>query len=84
MCLEGITTLQKSLLSHTFLCGSSFFSSKRIRKIHAKKKDYFFIPLFFDAISLNNADSFHRYHPFPFGIMKRITAFSCFELCFET
>ena len=83
MCLEGITTLQKSLLSHTFLCGLSFFTSKRMRKIHAKKKKLFFY-FIIDVISLSNADSFHRYYPFPFGIMKRITAFSCFELCFET
>ena len=84
---EGIIILQKYLFSHTLLRDLSLvFVLKEWRQ---------FGP--FDVVPLNYVNSFLLQDkdlafcpldlasiPCPFGIIKRITCFSQFELCFET
>ena len=83
MSSEGIIILQKLLFLHTFSCHSSLFCSRRMKAIETIN-----ITECFDVILLNNAESFFTarlcHLPFPFGIIKIITCFSRFALCFKT
>ena len=54
MSLQGIIILQKFLFSHTFLCTSSFFLSRKNEGNSDNKKS----PWCLEVISLNDADSF--------------------------
>ena len=73
LCLEVITTFQKSLFSHAFLWASTFLDSKVMKTIQTIK--VIIIPFNNSDILLlqDNAILF-------FGINKRVTYFSCFEL----
>ena len=54
------------------------FCSKRMKSIQIIETNVK------DVIPLNNADSFFYSRSSSFGIIKRITCFSRFELCFGT
>ena len=79
MSSEGIIAIQKSLFLYTFLCDSSF-------SFPFQKKKTIEMTMNLEVISLSNADSFFTARKCfsSFEIIKRITCFSRFKLCFET
>ena len=102
---EGITTLQKSLFLHTFLCNSSWFCCKRMKKspwslgyilllillsffiarlCHRCPLDLARVDRLARIVKVSNYKIIGHMHLSLFGIIKRITCFLRFGLCFET
>ena len=82
--LEGITTLQKSLFSRTFLWDSRLFSVEKEWRQFRQQKPPWFLMLFLLIMQVIFELQYFELHPSPFGIIKRMICFLRFEFCFET